>query len=204
MNNIKIIIFCDFDGTITKYDTLDCIFDNVIGEKKRLEYDYKVYNNEISNNQLLSELLSDINISLDSALKLIYEKHNYNIIDDFKDYYFDCITNNIKFYVVSAGLKPIIKHFINFINDNNIISHNLEINDLGKWNVIFNEFSKESNIDNIKNIFQDHKTIYIGDGVSDISVIGHTDYLFVKKHTILEKYCIEHNIIHYKFINFNQ
>ena len=46
-----------------------------------------------------------------------------------------------------------------------------------------------------------HRTVFVGDGLSDICALGEADLLFAKKD--LELYCLENNIPYNKYRDFN-
>ena len=136
----------------------------------------------------------DLNDILDGAVDCTFNTF-YNWTKD----------NNIDFYVVSSGFKTIIKHLIPYVDETIIFGNDIEISD-NKWIVkLFDEANNSSTNKNdvIKLLGKpEHKTIFIGDGLSDFKVMGHVDYLLCKKNSLLHTKCINENQDHIVFNDF--
>lgn len=194
------IVFCDFDGTITKKDTLDIIVDNYLGEDYRKYIDNCVIDGKIQHDHGLTMVFDKINCSLKNAVKLINKN---NIDEHFIDFYGKCIENNIEIYIVSSGFKTFIKYLLPDIDEKIIYSNDVVIND-NNWNIQFYNGDELDKSKIIKQLSGNKKTIYFGDGVSDIKVADKVNKLFVKSGSNLETYCIDHNIEYQQFSNFKQ
>ena len=189
------VYFFDFDGTITTKDTIYCITKNVLSEEIVQIMDEKVFSGEITNNELLFQLLSNLTISLDSAIKYIMAETNNRPIDSTFQYIYNNAKNNSSpIYIISDNMRPIINLLMPFVDNNYIYCNDLQITDNG-WDITFAE-SKKERINKIMNQHIGYKTLYVGDGVSDIPVASFVDKLYVKKGKMLEKYCKLNNIDH--------
>ena len=203
MKNLKYIIFSDFDGTISRKDTLDIIVDDIIGKEYRIMMDEKVYRGEITNNDWLSIIFSKIKISFPDAIDLIKNKTNNEPIDKYFELFYDkCCKKNVPIYIISSGYKSIICELLKFIDNQLIYSNDAYIDKNNNWNLIFNPLNKLEIINKLRR--EDYKTIYFGDGISDLCVVGHVDILYAKKNSTLEKYCKENNFDYIGFNDFSE
>jgi 2,3-diketo-5-methylthio-1-phosphopentane phosphatase len=194
------IIFCDFDGTISNEDLIDKLVDNCLGSEFRINQESCILNGIKDYNNVLDIFLKKFNLSFSDSLNILNDE---NVIDeDFETFYKLCIKNNIPFYIVSSGIKKIIKKYLHYVDDNLIYANDAEIDENNNWalklfmNIGINKL-------NIINGYENTQKIYIGDGLSDISIVDNIDFLFVKKNKYLHKFCIEHNKKHITFNNFN-
>jgi 2-hydroxy-3-keto-5-methylthiopentenyl-1-phosphate phosphatase len=206
------IILCDFDGTITKEDVNDTVFD-VFGDASNKQIEKQYMNNQISEKEALKKHYANLNLKKETFLGYILNNIKF-------DSYFPCflqLINNkkINFAVVSGG-------FINYIRplfDKNNIKINFKIH-ANRLN-FDNKKITTSFLHNVKSchqkfgicgnckykIVQDYKNrfdkvIYIGDGLTDRCVADLADVLYVKSKSSLEKYCRENNIKYTSFASF--
>ena len=201
------IIFSDFDGTISTDDMLDKIIDHCMPKDFRLNEEKYIATGIKNYNDVIDVFCKHINLSFDTTIKILDNNNNNknknkNVIDIyFKKFYNLCLENNVPFYVVSSGIKKIISHYLPYINLNNIYANDVDIDENNNWkiNLFMGEGINKLNIINdIK--YKNIKKIYIGDGLSDISVVDNVDTLFVKNNSYLHNYC---KINNKKFIIFN-
>ena len=191
---MKFIIYSDFDGTISKYDTLDKIVTDVYS------YDtYKKFENDLlSNNITFENYLSTFN-----GFNYNINKLSDSVDETFKEFYEWIQTNHIEFYIISAGFKTIIKHVLPYVNSDIIYSNDFTYNDDQTWKVkLYDTLSIRKT--EIIDLHQKpgYTSIYLGDGLSDFKVIGKVDHLFCKKDSILHKKCVLEKHPHYVFSNF--
>ena len=208
----NITIFCDFDGTITKKDTVDhflSVFannnwleieklwkDGKIGSKECLIKQFECID-YISENQL-DNFTENIEIDdyfvnfieiLNIFENLNRKKTDIYIVSDGFDFFINSI---LKKY----GIKKFFKVFSNKLNFNK-----------GKLTPDFPfhnpNCKKKSGLckcEIIKKIKKERRVLYIGDGTSDICASRLADILFAKDS--LAEYCDKNNINHIKFKTF--
>jgi aspartate aminotransferase-like enzyme/2-hydroxy-3-keto-5-methylthiopentenyl-1-phosphate phosphatase len=189
------IIFCDFDGTITNHDTLDYIIQSYYGDLKYKTIEQKMINEKGSHNKQLREILIDMNYTIDEIFNLLGD----NIINNtFYDFYHTALLNNFDFYIISSGCKQIIKHYLPYIPDEKIYAND--------YNCILTQpnYKLLDKLSIVKKLSVDKKCIYIGDGISDFDVINDVNYLYVKGNSHLEQKCKDDKIRHISFNNFNE
>ena len=197
----KVIIFCDFDGTITQRDVLDSIITDVYSFEKYKEVENKLLNSELSYEQYLFDMFNYINYNLTNIPNDLVDEHFY-------EFYNWVISQGIDFYIISSGFKKIIEHLVPYVNSNLIFGNNIRFDENEKWNVVLYDQINNSSINKntvIKECAREnHKTIFVGDGLSDFKVMGKVDYLFCKKDSLLHIKCINENCEHIVFENFKE
>ena len=191
---VNFIIYSDFDGTITKYDTLDKIITDV--------YSYDTYK-QFETALLSNEILFEDYLSLFNGIK--YDIYNVtdSMDETFKEFYDWIQSNHIEFYIISAGFKTIIQHVLPYIDSSIIYSNDFTYNNDQTWKVkLYDTLSIRKT--EIIELHQKpgYTSIYLGDGLSDFKVIGKVDHLFCKKDSLLHKKCILENHPHHVFSNF--
>ena len=196
------IIFSDYDGTISIEDMLDKLIDFCESKEFRLNEEQNILDGKKNYNDVLDIFLKHINISFDHAINIL--NNNNEIIDNkFYQFYNLCLQNKIPLYIVSSGIKKIILHYLSYIETSHIYANDANIDSNNKWtlnlfkNIGINKFDI---INDIK--FANNEKIYIGDGLSDICIIDIVDKLFVKNNSFLHKYCKKNNKRHIVFNNF--
>ena len=99
------IVFCDFDGTITTCDTNDFIIINHYGKEYYDNLEKRMIE-EKNHNEQLRNVLVNMAYSMDEILDKL--KSINNLIDEtFFDFYQTCKRANFDFYVISSGFKQI-------------------------------------------------------------------------------------------------
>lgn len=187
----NIIIYSDFDGTITQHDA----FDKIIAEV----YSYATYK-KLERLTLEHNLPSNLYLEMFNGIHYDITPLANDLDETFKEFYEWIQKNNIDFYIVSAGFKTIIQHVLPFVDPSIIYSNDFTYNDDQTWKVNDTLIKKTE-------IIKMHQkpgyvSIYLGDGLSDFKVIGKVDYLFCKKDSMLHKKCVIENHAHFVFSDF--
>jgi len=201
----KNIIFCDFDGTITKEDTIDKLLDTYANEKW-LEIESLWEEGLIGSKECLERQVN--------CIDYLSEKHFEEFIDSieideyFSEYLSWVKTNNIDFYVVSDGFDLIIdKIFAKYgIKDVKKFS-NMLYHTSGKLKPFFPLYKENCESGAgvckcrvLKENSKNKRIVYIGDGRSDMCATKHADLLFAKGK--LAKYCSYNSINCIEFTTF--
>ena len=189
-------IYCDFDGTITKADSVNKFFEMYApanwmdSEKLWIEGKISSRENAIIQVGLLKNVSQQ---QLDDYINSI------EIDDYFLDFVEFVKSKNIKLTILSDGFDLFIQKILE--------SYNLDIpyyaNKLtyinGKFSIEFPYYNRNCNkkagmckCQKVK----ENKFCYIGDGTSDLCIATRADVLFATK--TLHKYC-EKNLINYQY-----
>lgn len=201
-----LIIVCDFDGTISEFDSLYYFFkDNANSnwlEIERMWREGKIGSKECLKRQF--ELVEGLNEELiENYLK------NMKLDPYFKEFNSLRIKKGINLVIVSDGADYFINKILaqHNIIDIKVISNHLEF--IGnKFNLLFP--NQNDNCINksgtckcsvVKKLREQYKKIvYIGDGHSDFCVCDKADILYAKG-SLLE-HCKKNNIEHIEYKNF--
>lgn len=195
----KFIIFSDFDGTITKCDILDGIITDIFSFEKYKEVENKLLNGELIYEKYLFDMFHNITYDITKISTNLVDENFYNFYDWVSQ-------NNINFYIISSGFIRIIEHLLPYVNKKKIFGNEINIDDNNIWKVELYDKVNNSSINKNDIIDQykktDHKTVFIGDGLSDFKVIGNVDILFCKKDSLLHEKCVTENTDCIVFENF--
>lgn len=193
MKNIQ--VFSDFDGTITKEDTLNK-FLRIYADKKWLEVEDRWIQGDIGSKECIEEQMK------------LFPAMTQKIMDDFVDsieidetfvHFYDYLkSENIDFYIVSDGFDLFIERILGRygIKDVKIFSNKLNFNNKkSAFETAFpycnHDCERQSGVCKC-NVIKNNRIvtkrlIYAGDGMSDFCVSDKADVLFAKG-SLLE-YC---------------
>ena len=207
MDNNKLKIFVDFDGTITKIDVGEAIF--------------REFGDSIKAEKIVADLLTD-KITARECWDLLFAtipKINSDKLNKFLDSIFVdptfhkfhnyCNDKGIDFFVLSDGFDYYINRIFAKENLSNIkiFANKLTISEENQFEPAFPYFDvdcqtsancKRNHI--INNSGDDEFTVYIGDGNSDKYSTQFCDFIFAKDDLL--KYCEKERITFFPFRNF--
>lgn len=191
MSNIQ--VFCDFDGTITKLDTLNK-FLHLYADKKWLDIEEEWEQGKIGSRECISEQMKLFSNMTQKKIENFLSE--IKIDESFIEFLEIVKKHNIDFYIVSDGFDYFIKRILqkNGIDDVNIFANKLTFNE-GKFYTEFPYSNSECSISagvckcNIVKKYRNvtKSLIYIGDGLSDFCVSEKADFLFAKERLL--EYC---------------
>lgn len=205
-------IFVDFDGTITKRDVGDSIFQE-FGEKEEVDriIDH-LLSNKISAKECWLQLCGTVkNFTKQKVDEFI---NTIEIDDTFHHFVQYCNNNNFDVFILSDGFDYYIHKIFDRENlsnqfriPENIFCNNLEVTD-GNFTPSFPYYDehcrtsancKRNHI--ISNSSDDDYTVYIGDGNSDKHPAQYCDFIFAKDDLL--KFCERERISFFPYVNFN-
>ncbi len=193
----------DFDGTVTKVDTVDLMVKKFA--KDGWQYYEELWEKgEMSTEECAIETLKLMEMDEKRLLDLLY---TIEIDDYFMEFLEFCSTKGYEVVIVSDGYDFNIKAIMEKYRFNvKFYSNKLWFED-GKIKVDFPYKSRDCNkcgmckLEVLKRYkSRGYYVVYIGDGYSDLCVAKHADEVFAKD--VLEKYCRENGIPHIPFKNF--
>jgi len=200
-------IFVDFDGTITKEDLGDKIFQRFGAPEIIMPYQKALMENKITAFQNWTNLFGAV------------EKWDYQVLgnfidsfevdETFKGFIDYCNLNNFKIFVLSDGFDLYIKRVLarEGINSISVITNIWE--ETGTDAKLTFPYMDEECKDCanckrnhiINNSGDDEYTVYIGDGTSDRCPAQYCDFVFAKK--FLLKFCEKERISYSPYNNFD-
>ena len=194
------VIYCDFDGTITKNDSVNGFFEKYTGDKW-LESEKLWIEGKISSREN-----AIIQVGL---LKNVSKKQLNDYIDSIEidDYFLDFVdyvkSNNIKLTILSDGFDLFIQKVLERYNLDIPYYANKLIYKDGDFSIEFPYYNencdKKAGMCKCQKV-KENRFCYIGDGTSDLCIATKADFLFASKN--LHKYCKENNIKHSHFTSF--
>ncbi|OUM66140.1 hypothetical protein PIROE2DRAFT_41055 [Piromyces sp. E2] len=206
----QLFLVIDFDGTLSLTDTGAKVIYVCFGYENRKAFDKLILDKVRTYTDCVAEMWDSVNLPWDQAKELIKDAQ---IDPYFKVFQKHCNEHNIPIAILSSGLIKLIHEVLNkylteeelekiqiFANDHTIAPN-------GHWKIIYRDDSelghdKGRTIQEVKNKDNDLKIIFIGDGLSDISVSKHADYLFAKKGRTLQRWCEQEKIPYYPYNTF--
>ena len=160
-----------------------------------------------------------LSIPFEDGFTVMREK--LDIDPDFRAFHQFCISRDIPFNVISAGLKPVLRRVLDsFLGEDessriNIVANGMEVDGVeGNWKPVWRHdtelgHDKALSITEAREEAQlacDDGTIplivFIGDGVSDLPAAREADVLFARRGLRLEEYCVENKIPYFGFDTF--
>lgn len=193
-------IYCDFDGTITKNDSVNEFFEMyapnwIDSEKLWIEGKISSRENAIIQVGLLKNVSQQ-------------ELEDYINSIEIDDYFLDFVdyvkSNNIKLTILSDGFDLFIKKILERYNLDIPFYANKLIYKNGDFSIEFPFYNE--NCDKKAGMCKCQKVTessfcYIGDGTSDLCIASKANLLFASKN--LHKYCAKNLIKHYYFETFS-
>lgn len=205
------IVLCDFDGTITTFDTNVRLFDKYGNENYLNKIRKQYHNGEIDLKTLYNLEFKSINITEEDYLNYILTE--VKLQNGFKIFYKNLKKYNIPFAIVSGGfingIKPFMKKhgFENipiYANKLNFTDEKIDVEFYDEKYLTY-AIHKRDYIDCKVEILKRYKKkykkiIFIGDGSTDKNAAKEADILFAKDY--LEEYCIENGIYYISWTDF--
>lgn len=211
--NPKMIVFTDWDGTVTLQDSNDFITDNLgFGVEKRKAINKEILDGTVSFRDGFVKMLKSINKTFPECVE--YLKEHIKLDPGFKDFYDWASANNVPVIIVSSGMKPIIEALLSklvgedAVKQIQIISNDVEMHPDGSWDIVYRDESsfghdKSRSLRPYAELTDRPTLFYCGDGVSDLSAAKETDLLFAKSGKDLITYCQREQIPYTVFNSFD-
>ncbi len=193
------VIYCDFDGTITKEDSVNKFLEMYAPnwmDSEKLWVEGKISSRE--NAIIQVGLLNNV-----SQKQLDDYINSIEIDDYFLDFVDFVKTHNIKLTILSDGFDLFIQKVLARYNLDIPYYANKLIYDNGKFSIEFPYYNE--NCDKSAGMckcakVKEESFCYIGDGISDLCIAKKADILFASKN--LCQYCNKNRIKHINFKSF--
>jgi 2-hydroxy-3-keto-5-methylthiopentenyl-1-phosphate phosphatase len=207
MEKTKTVIFCDFDGTVTRRDVGYHMFHKFSdGRNEALIPAWK--SGEMSSRECLLREAEMVEASRNDIYAFL---DTFEMNSGFAEFVDLCRKNNVHLAILSDGLD----FYIRYLLERHGLAHVPAISNIGRAedNGITIEFpyppascgrcgncKGERIAEYRRTVDGDRRVVFIGDGMSDTCAIEQTDLLFAKKD--LARYCAQKNIPYTDFDTF--
>lgn len=193
-------IYCDFDGTITKEDSVNKFFE-MYAPKNWMDSEKLWIEGKISSRE---NAIIQVGLLKNVSPQQLNDYINSIEIDDyFLDFVEYVKSNNIRLTILSDGFDLFIKRVLERYNLDIPFYANKLIYNNGNFSIDFPYYNRNCNkkagmckCQKVK----ESSFCYIGDGTSDLCIASKADLLFASKN--LHKYCKKNNIKHSHFTSF--
>ena len=202
------IIVCDFDGTITKVDSINDFLER-FADKEWLKVEDEWVAGRVGTSDAMRLQFGMIKSMTQEKFDNFFE--SVEIDPSFKVFYERAKAKGIKVVIVSDGFEYFVKRVLNKygIDDIEVYSNSFEFKN-GEFLMDFpNKVDgcarnagtcKCKFVEKFKQLYD--FVFYVGDGASDFCVADKVDFLFAKKR--LSEYCKKNNISFTEYIDFNE
>jgi 2,3-diketo-5-methylthio-1-phosphopentane phosphatase len=154
---------------------------------------------------------SSCNLDWNQAMALLKD---VRIDPEWDNFYQFCQASGIPITVLSAGLFSIVNMFLQKYAQNSCNPSGCQIlaNDIlikpEHWQIVFRDDTEHGHdkgqaLRNAKQQYPGRKTVFIGDGVSDISAAREADFVFAKRGKDLEAWCVSNGVNYVPFDGFD-
>ncbi len=183
----RIQIYTDFDGTITDRDSIVLLVEE-FGEGARLRHDLlkEFESGNLSAAEVIKGELASVRVPWEEAA--IGLQRQIRVDPSFPTFVDWCKAEEIPLCVLSSGLRDIVSLFIGHLGVP-IFAHSADIDPDG-WRYHREPASEKETLVQARR--DGDKTVFVGDGISDISVLPHVDILFAKSY--LARHCAAQGI----------
>jgi 2-hydroxy-3-keto-5-methylthiopentenyl-1-phosphate phosphatase len=204
----SIVVFCDFDGTVTTIDTAEFILARFAPEKWKA-FERQFEQGQLTLEQCMKKQFSLVKASerqiLDSLERIVTFRAGFEEMARY------CRRYSIPFIIVSAGLDFVIKHFLEEAGWNSLVTVYAAKSKIASDGVEL-EFPKPFGLGSV-NFKQDlvkqyqnrgKWTVFIGDGSGDYEAAKDADFRFAVRDSKLAKLCAKNKIDCIHFSDFHE
>jgi 2,3-diketo-5-methylthio-1-phosphopentane phosphatase len=204
VNNKRLAVFSDFDGTIAHPDTLNFLAESFAGIEFRQDIGRQIVTGEISLREGIQREVCVIQGSLEEVLGMLRE--HVEVDRSFPPFARWCQQQEIPLTILSGGMKQVIESLLEpyALKHLCILANRVQIEN-NRWRL---EFFDDTSWGHDKGaaIRQSKKdgfrTVFLGDGLSDRGAAVEADVVFAKGS--LAQYCEQQKIPFKAFNNFSE
>lgn len=200
MTPYKYIVFCDFDGTVTNWESAEGLWELLLGNDFHIKMEQLIAQNSTTSRGI-KELFGMVK-SVEYPKILEYIK-TLELRPGFCEFLDLLQKYDIPFVIVSGGIREmveyVLKPYMHKITDYYCCDLNIE----KEFIQISSEY--DDGIDLLRkeipmSFYNYDKAIYIGDSYTDMNPATHSDIVFAKDR--LEEFLIKNNLSYHKFDTF--
>jgi 2-hydroxy-3-keto-5-methylthiopentenyl-1-phosphate phosphatase len=199
-------VLCDFDGTITSFDTADYVL------RRFAEGDWEQYDRLLGEGKISLEecMVRQFELVQVPEATIIEELEKVACIrPNFPELVHFCHSQGIPFYIVSAGLDFVIYHYLDKLGLRSLIKMHSGTSFFDGCKINFSfprivNLESKSFKDDLVKSFQHRrvKVAYIGDGLSDLDAARMADIRFAVSGMRLERTLREEGFVFESFEDF--
>jgi HAD superfamily phosphoserine phosphatase-like hydrolase len=197
-------VFCDFDGTITESDTLDCLTTRVgAGAEWYRETGRLILEGKLSLRDGIARDMETVRVPLADALAVV--RRHVALDPGFPRFAAWCRAHGVPLTVLSGGLHEIIETYLPPADFPHV---EVRANRLepGSWRCVFRDATEEGH-DKATAVREARaagaRTIFIGDGLSDRGPARIAHEVFARRGRYLVEFCREQGIGFREFDGFD-
>lgn len=197
-------IFCDFDGTISLNDDCDRLVDHCMGREARQAIDHRILSGEISLREGMAAQFAGVTLTWAEACRFI--NPHQGLDPAFPAFVRRVEQAGLPLCILSSGVKPLIRRYLAAaqLDHLEVRANRIEIKDR-RWRVIFRDetpfgHDKAAALREARSL--GYRTVFIGDGISDIPAAHAADILFARQNYPLAAYCDQQGIAYVPFLTF--
>ena len=194
-------IYCDFDGTVTKTDSVNTFFE-MYADKSWTYYENLWIEGKITSQE---NAIKQVALIQEMPKETLQKYIDSIEVDDYFIKFWEYLTkNNIKLTILSDGFDLFIKAILDRYNIKNVDFYANHL--VYKNNKFSIEFPYHNNSCDIGagmckcEKIKEKEFCYVGDGTSDLCVAKKANLLFATK--TLKKHCEQNNVKHIPFNSF--
>jgi 2,3-diketo-5-methylthio-1-phosphopentane phosphatase len=203
---MKIVLLCDFDGTITTIDTCEHILEKLSKDNWRI-YDAYLERGDITLEECIQKQMAMLTAPKHQILKML--SNVVSVRPHFKELLNFCKVNRLPFIIVSGGLDFVIAHILKKYAINKgvkVYSGKAQFTKKG-IDFKFPQLKDPKSIDFKEDLVNYYKingfrVFFIGNGLSDYNAVRKADFSFVIKNSKLARLCKEEKLPHQDFSDF--
>ena len=195
---MKLVVLCDFDGTITTIDTAEYVL------ARFAQADFRRFDRQFQRGELtLEECLNKQFYLMKASRKEILDELRDRVIfrPNFRELASYCEGNRFPLIVVSAGIDFVIEQFLRLNHCRDLVevcAPKTEFTSNGirfTFPRIFDRTSDNFKRDMVKSCKSQHReVIYVGDGFADCAPAQDADVSFAIKGSKLARLCRSHGM----------
>jgi 2,3-diketo-5-methylthio-1-phosphopentane phosphatase len=192
----RVVVFVDYDGTITDRDTLDVLVQRAAGDDAWLAIERRLMAGGLSLREALALQASLVRCSLDEADELL---RSATAVDPtFAAFETACRASGIPLRIVSSGVEPLIRRSLarNGLAHIELVANDVDPHPAG-WRLRFRDQSangtdKRALVERAQR--DGNAVVYIGDGISDYDASIAADVRFAKVGRSLHRHLTERRV----------
>ncbi len=199
------IVFVDFDGTITDIDTYDALVRDAVGDDAWDTIDAELLAGRRTLRDVLALQASHIRKSEAEALAFVAA--TATVDPAFARFVSEADARGVEVRVLSSGVKPLIESTLAAAGVNvPVFANGVNFAPDG-WTMQFidasaNGHDKAAAVRSARAAGE--RTVFVGDGVSDFDAAHEAERCFAKSGRALERYCRTNGIAFTAFTSFDQ